>query len=170
MVFCQWLSKQTGERVSLPTEAQWEYACRSGTATLLSYGDLDTDFSPSANMADVTIRQLAYQGWRPKPPDLVPRDRRFNDRALVAVDVGSYQPNPWGLFDMHGNVAEWTRTTYRPYPYDEDDGRNAIDEPGKRVVRGGSWYDRPLRCRSGFRLSYPEYQRVYNVGFRVVVR
>jgi formylglycine-generating enzyme required for sulfatase activity len=70
---------------------------------------------------------------------------------------------------VHGNVWEWTRSALRPYPYDERDGRNDPSAPGKRVVRGGSWYDRPHRCRSAFRLAYPRYQRVFNVGFRVVM-
>ena len=83
--------------------------------------------------------------------------------------MGSFQPNPWGLCDMHGNVAEWTRSLYRPYPYDAADGRNAIDAPGKRVARGGSWRDRPERSTSSFRLPYESYQRVFNVGFRVIL-
>lgn len=168
MAFCRWISQKIGEEITLPTEAQWEYACRAGAATPLSYGDLNTDFSNSANLADYTIRDLAYQGWRPKPPDLVARDPRSNDRALVTVDVGSYQPNPWGLHDMHGNAAEWTRTNYQPYPY-RADGRDEVAEKGKKVVRGGSWYDRPKRSRSAFRLSYPSFQQVYNVGFRIVL-
>jgi len=168
MAFCRWLSDQTGLTFSLPTEAQWEYACRAGTRTPLSYGDLDTDFSPWANLADVTIRELAYKSWSPRTPDLVPRDARFNDRSLVSADVGSYRPNAWGLVDMHGNVAEWTRTADRAYPYREDDGRSAPDAAGPKVVRGGSWRDRPARCRSAFRLSYPPYYRVFNVGFRVI--
>jgi formylglycine-generating enzyme required for sulfatase activity len=69
---------------------------------------------------------------------------------------------------MHGNAAEWTRSTYRPYPYHDDDGRNADSPDGRKVVRGGSFYDRPKRCRSAFRLSYPAWQCVHNVGFRVV--
>ena len=69
---------------------------------------------------------------------------------------------------MHGNVAEWTRTVYRPYPYAEDDDRDSADVDGKRVVRGGSWYDRPKRCRSSFRLAYPPDQVVFDVGFRVM--
>jgi len=98
----------------------------------------------------------------------LPRDERFNDGQLVSADVGGYQPNAWGLHDMHGNVAEWTRTVYRPYPYDASDGRNARPPTGLKVVRGGSWYDRPKRCRSAFRLAYRAYQPVYNVGLRVV--
>ena len=69
---------------------------------------------------------------------------------------------------MIGNAWEWTRSAYRPYPYSENDGRNAAAE-GVVVARGGSWYDRPQRARSAFRLSYPSWQKVYNVGFRVVI-
>ena len=70
---------------------------------------------------------------------------------------------------MHGNVWEWTRSAPFSYPYRDGDGRNApaVAEE-KRVARGGSWRDRPLRVRSGFRLAYQPYQPVYNVGFRVV--
>jgi formylglycine-generating enzyme required for sulfatase activity len=161
--FCEWLSARTGLDVQLPTEAQWEYACRAGTASPFSYGDLDADFSRHANLADYTIRELAYQGWRPRPPDIVPRDNRFNDGCLVATSVGSYQPNPWGLCDMHGNVWEWTRSTLLPNRGDE-----AAVASETRVVRGGSWYDRPKRARASFRLNYPSWQRVFNVGFRVV--
>jgi formylglycine-generating enzyme required for sulfatase activity len=167
MAFCRWLSRTTNLNVTLPTEIQWEYACRAGTSSPFFYGDLDTDFSAFANMADASIRKLAYEGWRPKSPDLVPRNARYDDQALVTADVGSYQPNAWGLHDMHGNAAEWTRTTYRPYPY-RDDGRSDPGTTGRKVVRGGSWYDRPKRCRSAFRVSYAPYQPVFNVGFRVV--
>jgi formylglycine-generating enzyme required for sulfatase activity len=69
---------------------------------------------------------------------------------------------------MHGNVAEWTRSEYRPYPYRADDGREADAGGAARTVRGGSWYDRPQRARSSFRLSFPSWQRIFNVGFRVV--
>jgi formylglycine-generating enzyme required for sulfatase activity len=94
-------------------------------------------------------------------------DERYNDGAIATAQVGSFRPNAWGLYDMHGNVAEWTRTTYKPCPY-KDDGRERKGEPGRKVVRGGSWCDRPKRCRSAFRLSYPRWQRVHNVGFRVI--
>ena len=169
VAFCAWLSEKTGEKVMLPTEAQWEYACRAGTGGALSYGDLDADFSQYGNMADVTIRGLAYHVRDQNPPDLVPRDSRYNDLALVSAGIGGYKPNAWGLHDMHGNVWEWTRSSYAPYPYDAEDGRNDPDFEGDKVVRGGSWYDRPKRCRSAFRLSYPAWRKTYNVGFRVVV-
>jgi formylglycine-generating enzyme required for sulfatase activity len=176
MEFCRWLSARTGSEVTLPTEAQWEYACRAGTATALYYGELDADFSAWANVGD-----LAFAG---KPPligifqmtggldHLVVEgaslaDARFNDRAIVTSPVGSYRPNAWGLHDMHGNAAEWTLSDYRGYPY-KDDGRNRAAPSGQKVVRGGSFFDAPKRCRSAHRLSYPAWQRVFNVGFRVV--
>jgi len=163
--FCQWLSRKTGLAVELPSEAQWEYACRAGSDTPLSYGGVEGDFSLFANMADATIKQLAYDTDGRYTMDLVPRDARCDDHALVTAPVGSYRPNAWGLHDMHGNVWEWTRSAYRPYPYRDDGGPSAAGE--RCVVRGGSWYDRPQRCRSAARLSYPAWQKVYNVGFRV---
>lgn len=169
LAYCRWMSKRTGENVTLPTEAQWEYACRGGTATPLSYGDLNADFSTHANLADWTIRDLVYDVRDQYPPDLVPRDARFNDGKLVTASVGAYKPNAWGLHDMHGNAWEWTRSAYRPYPYNEADGRNRPEENETIVVRGGSWYDRPQRSRSAFRLSYPAWQKVFNVGLRVMI-
>jgi len=175
MAFCRWLSDKTGRQFTLPTEAQWEWACRAGTATPLNYGDLDTDFSAHANLADFSIRLLAVSGVNPSPianpnpyQDFLPKDGRFNDKSKLMSDVGKYRPNAWGLHDMHGNVWEWTRTSFEPYPYREDDGRNDLAQDAEKVVRGGSWYDRPKRARSGFRLAYRPYQRVFNVGIRVV--
>jgi len=176
--YCKWLSERTGQPFALPTEAQWEYACRAGTATPLSYGGLSADFSKHANVADKSLSKMASnpytllspmgKGGPTKFDDYVPKDARFNDGSIVSVDVGTYAPNAWGLKDMHGNVAEWTLSTYRTYPYNAGDGRDAPTDVGRKVVRGGSWRDRPARCRSAFRLSYPSWQRVYNVGFRVV--
>ncbi|NOZ21443.1 MAG: SUMF1/EgtB/PvdO family nonheme iron enzyme [Planctomycetes bacterium] len=176
MAFCRWLSQKTGKAFTLPTEAQWEYACRSGAATPMFYGDLDTDFSRFANMADAKLREFASDPYTVDVPltnatkydDWIPKDTRFNDGGLVTVDVGKYAPNAWGLHDMHGNVWEWTRTTYKPYPYRTDDGRDDIAPTDRKVVRGGSWRDRPKRCRASFRLSYLPYQAVHDVGFRVV--
>jgi formylglycine-generating enzyme required for sulfatase activity len=99
----------------------------------------------------------------------IPNEGRFDDGALATAAVGSYRPNAWGLYDMHGNAAEWTLTSYAPYPCLADDGRNDATDGGLKVVRGGSFCDRPKRCRSAFRLGYPSWQRVHNVGFRVVL-
>ena len=176
MAFCRWLSKKTGQRFSMPTEAQWEYAARAGTATPFFFGNGDVDFSPFANMADAKLAEFASDVWDSSKPltnatsydEWFPKDSRFNDGGVLSVESGRYRPNAWGLFDMHGNAAEWTCTTYRPYPYDPGDGREDPASAGRKAVRGGSWRDRPRRCESSFRLSYLPYQRVYNVGFRVV--
>jgi formylglycine-generating enzyme required for sulfatase activity len=175
MEFCQWLGEKTGWMITLPTEAQWEWACRAGTETPLNYGDLDTDFSKHANLADITVRQMAVKGVNPKPfenpdyrMDFELKDPRFDDGVLHLARVGSYQPNELGLHDMHGNAAEWTRSAFRAYPYKDDDGRNDPAPGEKRVVRGGSWHDRPYRSTSTYRLGFPDWQKVYHTGFRVI--
>ena len=166
--FCRWLAGKIGEKVTLPTEAQWEYACRAGSADPLYFGEPGSDFTAYANMADVTIKQLAYDTDGRHTADLTPRDDRFDDKALVSAAIGSYRPNAWGLHDVHGNVWEWTRSAYRQYPYRANDGRNRLGAGDRCVARGGSWRDRAKRCRAGLRLSYPSWQKVFNVGFRVV--
>jgi formylglycine-generating enzyme required for sulfatase activity len=177
MAFCQWLSQRTGRRFTLPTEAQWEWACRAGNAAPLAFGGVDADFSPWANLADASFRAgLMEDGNRQQSGGLEHlmldgadlSDARGNDRAIVTAPVGSFRANAWGLFDLHGNAAEWTRSECRPYPYRDDDGRNAVATGGRRVVRGGSFFDPPPRSRSAGRLDYPAWQRVFNVGFRVV--
>ena len=168
MAFCRWLGERTGQPVTLPTEAQWEYACRAGTDTPLYYGDEEADFSKHANLADRTALNARPKGKRGGITPF-PAEGQFDDGQLVSCDVGQYAPNAWGLRDLHGNVAEWTRSLYRLYPYDDGDGRNRPGAPGKRVVRGGSWHDRPIRCRSAFRLAYEPYQKVFHVGFRIVM-
>lgn len=176
MAFCRWLSQRSGQHVTLPTEAQWEWAARAGSDTPLWYGDLNADFSTAANLGDVSLKMLAVSGVDPQPiknpgkdVDFVPKDERFDDGILHLAPCGHYAANPWGLKDMSGNAAEWTRSTYRPYPYhaaaEQDDATSAA----KKTVRGGSWYDRPKHARSGFRQAYPAWQKVYNVGFRVIV-
>ena len=183
MGFCEWLSKECGRKVALPTEAQWEWACRAGTATPFFFGGSDDDFAPYANLGDAMLADFSGNPYvldpakarygNPENPfdNWIPQDARFNDGGFVSEPVGKYKPNPWGLHDMHGNVAEWTLSRYVPYPY-KDDGRNAVAADGKsrRVMRGGSWYDRPKRATSSYRYGYRDYQKAYNVGFRVVVQ
>jgi formylglycine-generating enzyme required for sulfatase activity len=179
--FCKWLSAKSGKKVALPTEAQWEWACRSGSDTEMSFGKLGTDFSKHGNLGDITLAAFSgnpYQiDWKrahyKNPTNIfdnwIPQDGRFNDGGFVSETAGKYAPNAWGLHDMHGNVAEWTRSLYKPYPYAETDGRNDLTAEGKRVIRGGSWYDRPKRCTSSYRFGYRDYQKVFNVGFRVII-
>lgn len=182
MDFCKWLSKKNGMNFSLPSEAQWEWACRAGSNTDFWFGNLGANFSPYANMGDIRLKEFAactsykfYESVRviPNPnqyDDWIPRDTTYNDGGFVSEVVGRYTANPWELYDMHGNVWEWTCSAYKPYPYRADDGRNDTTVTGeKRVARGGSWYDRPFRNTSSFRLPYRDYQKVYNVGFRVIM-
>jgi len=209
MAFCRWLSEKTGEALTLPTEAQWEWACRAGSASAMNYGDLKADFGKLANLADLSLRRVYTYGWG-LPSGAVPPWRpaieTVNDGQRVSAPVGTYAPNAWGLHDLHGNVAEWTLSEYRPYPYSDGDGAEERTGRGsgvggwnkthdservlfnpstldprpsplspcpsslttRRVVRGGSWYDRPLHARSAYRRDYPAWQGVYDVGFRVI--
>jgi len=168
--FCRWLTQRTGLNIALPTEAQWEWACRAGSATPFWFGELEADYSPFANLGDKMLAEFAadtalddYSDARPmlnpnRYDDWIPRDDRFNDCGFVTESVGRYRPNSWGLHDMHGNAWEWTRTEASADPFGVG-----------RIARGGSWYDRPQRCTASSRLAYPPWQRVFKVGFRVVL-
>lgn len=173
--FCAWLSAKTGEKFDLPSEAQWEWACRAGTDTAMWFGTTDTDFGKMANLADINLKKMPTLGWGLPSgalPDWRPSMASANDGAKVSATmdhcVATYAANPWGLFNMHGNVAEWTRSVYAPYPYVDGDGRNSGQGGVKRVARGGSWYERPERASSSYRVAYEDYQKVFSVGFRVV--
>ncbi|MCL2709612.1 MAG: SUMF1/EgtB/PvdO family nonheme iron enzyme [Planctomycetaceae bacterium] len=178
MAFCRWLSDKTGHKVDLPTAAEWEFACRAGTMTPFWFGDFETDFSPFENLGDTRLKEFVactthnnYTAVQiianPNPfDDRYPKDERFDDGALLHVSGGQYKSNPWGLFDMHGNVAEFTKTTKDGRDVDVSTAGNS-DEI---TVMGGSWYDRPYRSTSDFKRYYPVYQPVFNTGFRIVVR
>ncbi|HKL22734.1 MAG TPA: formylglycine-generating enzyme family protein, partial [Tichowtungia sp.] len=161
MAYCKWLSEQTGKKVTLPTAGQWEWACRAGSDQPFYFGDE----SPAeyANLADEMIGNLAVSGVDPQPVspnrrsprnDFVPRDDSFNDGRLTPDGTQQYKPNGWGLFDMHGNVAEWTRSDF---------------DATRKAVRGGSWRDRPERATASFEIGYLPWQKVFNVGFRVLI-
>ena len=157
MAFCQWLTQRTGLDVILPSEAQWEWACRAGSVQRFWYGKGDTGFTAYDNLADAQMQTRSqYKGkrwqWRPAVA-------QQDDGHRVSAPIGSFKPNPWGLYDMHGNVAEWTSSLYQ----------SPGQSPAKRVIRGGSWSDRPKWAGAGVRWGYREHQKVYNVGFRVVV-
>ena len=160
--FCDWLSEKTGKKFRLPTEAEWEWACRAGSATPMWYGELDADFGKLENMADLQTKKFVVEGVNPQPINnpsdvqaFIPRANHVDDGNMMAQEVGQYTANPWGLFDMHGSVAEWTASDYK------------IDD-ARKVVRGGSWQDRPRWSRSGVRRAYEAWQPVFNVGIRLV--
>ena len=181
VAFCDWLSKRTGRTVRLPTEAEWEWAARAGSDKPFWWGGVDDDFAAYANLADISLSDYSgnpYVQDRAKArygntenlfDNWVPQAHGVNDGAFLEEASGKWRPNPWGLFDMHGNVWEWTQSKYAPYPYVADDGRNAPDGDERRVVRGGSWYSRPKLATASFRRAYRAYAPVYDVGFRIVV-
>jgi formylglycine-generating enzyme required for sulfatase activity len=184
--FCQWLSQRTGLAFDLPTEVQWEYAARAGTTAGVPFGSAEGDFSPWANLADASLARRPSRtaglesnitapfgpegSYRILPGGDIPCAPKFDDGFVATAPVGSFRANVWGLHDMHGNAAEWTRSLYRPYPYRDGDGRNDVTAEGKRVLRGGSFRDRPRRCTASYRLGFPPWQRVHSAGFRIVCR
>lgn len=179
MAFCKWVSRQANVKASLPTEAQWEWAARAGSGTPFPWGGMDDDFSKFANFADRDVRamQVFWDGGgavRRRHDFRISQnfplhEERFTDAWFTLNYVGQTLPNIWGLYDMHGNASEWTRTTYRPYPYVDGDGRNDINNPGLKVARGGSFASRPRNGTSSFRLAYRPWQKVFDVGFRMVI-
>jgi len=155
--YCQWLSQETGLRFDLPTEEEWEWACRAGTETPLWYGEVEAAFAACENLADARYHESISGSVAPWRPAIIQQD----DGHRVSAPVGSFRPNPWGLYDMHGNVAEWTASKYA----------QLSDAPSaERTVRGGAWSDRPKCATPEVRWKYGEFQQVYNVGFRVVLR
>lgn len=175
MEYCRKLSEKTGLRITLPTEAQWEWACRAGSDQDFWYGNMNTDFGKMENLADSTTCSFAVSGIDPQPMSkkngwykyysYLPKEESVNDGNMIQADSKGYQANPFGLYSMHGNIAEWTRSDYLPYPYKE----NTKASSAFKVVRGGSYMERPKHSTAYSRKAYYPYQRVYNVGFRVVI-
>nr|WP_315250714.1 SUMF1/EgtB/PvdO family nonheme iron enzyme [uncultured Duganella sp.] len=150
--YLRWLSAKTGQLYRLPSEAEWEYACRAGTKTAFSFGDT------------ISTEQANYDGHY-----------TFNGGARGAYlqgtnKVGAFQPNPWGLFDMHGNVWEWTQDlvhdNYVGAPADGSVWEEGGD-PVRRVLRGGSWLYNPRYLRSAVRNGFSAVLANDIVGFRV---
>lgn len=175
MEFCKKISEKTGLNITLPTEAQWEWACRAGSNEDFWYGNMHADFGKKDNLADKTTLLFAVAGVDPQPmaPNhpmykhytYLPKEESVDDGNLVMVGGKQYEANPFGLYNMHGNVCEWTRSDYLPYPYKEKSKEIAE----YKVVRGGSFFERPKLSTSYSRKGYYPYQRVFNVGFRVII-
>ena len=180
VAFCDWLSQTAGVKAALPTEAQWEWAARGGTATRFYWGGVDDDFSKWANLSDQAVRWSNTVGWeggnriqRRTPYEVTLgyplHEERFKDNWHSMDYVAQAGANAWGLYDMAGNASEWTRSSYRPYPYAENDGRNDNNVNELKVARGGAFRDRPRDAGAAVRRAYAAWQTVYDVGFRVVI-
>ena len=175
MEYCKILSQKTGLNITLPTEAQWEWACRGGSDEDFWFGNLNADFGKKDNLADVTTNKFAVSGVDPQPmsPEspwykyytFLPKAANVDDGSLVQVGGKKYEANPFGLYCMHGNVAEWTRSDYVPYPYKENPKK--VSE--YKVVRGGSYIERPKYSTAYSRKGFYPYQCVFNVVFRVII-
>ncbi len=175
MEYCKKLSEKTGLNITLPTEAQWEWACRAGSNSDFWYGDMNTDFGKYENLADKTTLLFAVSGVDPKPMSpnsmwykyytYLPKEEGVDDGQLIQTGEKVYEANPFGLYNMHGNVSEWTRSDYVPYPYNP---KSKLTSDHK-VARGGSYIERPKFSTAYARKAYYPYQRVFNVGFRVII-
>ena len=148
--YCKWLTGQTGRACRLPSEAEWEYACRAGGQTPFTGGD------------EITPAQANYL---------------YDESGLRVglghrTPVGSYPPNQFGLHDLHGNISEWVADAWHPnYIGVPEDGRAWVETgDDRRVVRGGAWDYLPRLLRSAWRDWRPADQRADNIGFRVVSR
>jgi len=156
------LRARTGLAFDLPTEAQWEYACRAGTETALNSGKDLTDTEECPNMAEVG------RYWRNGGEGRT----QYGDETVGPAIVGSYKPNQWGLYDMHGNIAElcldrWDGNDYSPEAVTDPTGA-AYEE--SRIVRGGSWGHYNARdCRSAYRENSPPSDKYWYQGFRLVI-
>lgn len=162
--YCDWLAKKTGSAYTLPTEAQWEYACRAGTTTPFSFGETIT--TDQANYCG----KWGYPVIKDEAGKLIESSSgKLGDYRKTTLPVGSLKSNAWGLYDMHGNVCEWCQDAYGEYSNDAAKDPTGPASGAKRVLRGGSWLIDPTRCRSAYRLSFAPTS-VYNyVGFRLVM-
>ena len=161
--FAKWLSEKSGGRYQfrLPTEAEWEYACRAGTSTARYWGDDPDDACGYANVHDQTSKRVNKFDWS---------HHECDDGYAVTAPVGSFKPNAFGLYDMLGNIWEWCEDIYSGDAYSKHQRNNPIyvDGGSYRVIRGGSWSDGPGYVRSANRGGNSPGGRHDDLGFRLL--
>lgn len=156
--FAALLSQETGERFRLPTETEWEYAARAGSETARYWGDAPDEACAYANVYDRSAESVLGPG-RPR--------HACEDSFAVSAPVGHLQPNGFGLYDMLGNIAEWTCSVYEQ-AYRGQEGRCAEpNSSAKRVIRGGSWFTTTQYVRSAHRHGFTLTKRSNYLGLRL---
>ena len=164
--FCDWLSQNTAKQYCLPTEAQWEYACRAGTTTERYWGDDDETMGQYANVADRTAK-TKFPEWGKMFAEHNADFAATDDGCAVSAPVGRFRPNRFGLHDMLGNVWEWCSDGYGPYESGRVRNPTGPASVASRVVRGGSWSNYPYFVRSVDRIWCTPALTWYFGGFRV---
>jgi formylglycine-generating enzyme required for sulfatase activity len=151
VAFCEALGKKDGKTYRLPTEAEWEYACRAGTTTPFHFG------------TTISTDQANYDG------NYTYGNGKKGVYREKTTPVGSFPANAWGLFDMHGNVWEWCQDWYGPYPKTDITDHQSLTNGEARVLRGGSWLDAPGSCRAACRPGFAPGYRGNYLGCRVAL-
>ena len=159
VAFCEWLSRKEGKTYRLPTEGQWEYACRAGTMMRYYSGDDSETLAQVGNVADATAK-AKFPSWK---------TIEAKDGYVFTAPVGQFRPNAFGLYDMHGNAWQWCQDWYRGdyYAVSPTDDPKGPDSGSNRVLRGGGWFSIARLCRAAGRIHYEPGHRDDNLGFRV---
>jgi sulfatase modifying factor 1 len=166
--FCEWLSKKEGKIYRLPTEAEWEYACRAGSQSRYSFGNDPAQLTRHANAADASRFKALYSNSADK--NLRSKYLSGDDGYIWTAPVGKFLPNGFGLHDMHGNTWEWCSDWYDEAYYSNSlpDDPEGPSEGTTRVLRGGGFYDAPFHLRCARRNDAPPSSCDFGNSFRVV--